>query len=487
MLKHPYKTLLVFIYFLFIFSACKKDPVTIDGNNTPPKGKIAVDIGNSTIPYIIVDTKNKPINFEPKIPAVFEIYEKGTETKVYNAGIEYRGKTSFKSSDKKPFGFEIWDASGKEINAPILGMPEESDWILNNHVVSLKDRYIWDRTLMYNFIGYELSRSIGVYASRSKFVELQINGDYLGVYVLMERLKRDKNRININDLKATSANITGGYILKIDKTSAPPDAVGKPLSYFLTNWADDARYTAQNSFRSRLDINGKIINFAPYGPPYHPNLYLETYFNYEYPKAEDITPAQKDYIQKYIDQFETALVKDDFSKNQRSYEQYIELASFVDYFILNELFRNVDAYRLSTYLQKDKDSKLKMGPIWDLNIGFDEGGRIPMNEWVINYNKVVQSDPWMMPFWWPKLLEDPVFRAAVKARWNVVRSKEFSTATMHALVDKTATYLKDNGAVNRNYKKWDVGIGVNYDSSVNNLKNFLRDRAAWMDSMISRF
>lgn len=487
MQKLPYQSLLFLLIFYLSITGCKKDPIDIDGNNTPPKGKIAVDIGSSTIPYIIVDTKNKAVNYEPKIPVVMEIYEKGTETKVYNAGIEYRGKTSFRASDKKPFGFEIWDESGKEKSVSVLGMPEESDWILNNHVVGLKDKYIWDRTLMYNFIGYELSRSAGVYASRSKFVELQINSDYLGVYVLMERLKRDKNRININSLTPTSANITGGYILKIDKMSAPPDAVGKPLSYFQNNWADDARYTAQNSFRSRYDINGKLITFAPFGPPYHPNLYLETYFNYEYPKPEEITNAQKEYIQKYIDQFETALVTDDFSKNQRTYEQYIDINSFVDYFILNELFRNVDAYRLSTFLHKDRDSKLKMGPIWDLNIGFDEGGRIPMNEWVINYNKVVQSDPWMMPFWWPKLLEDPVFRSAVKTRWTTLRSKEFSTSTMHALVDKTAAYLKDNGAVIRNYKKWDVGIGVNYDASVNNLKNFLRDRASWMDGMISRF
>ncbi len=478
---------LAFICFILLIFSCKKDSNNVDPDNNPPVGKFAEDIGTSSIPYIIIDTKGISINYEPKSKATLEIFEKGKANQKYNIGIEYRGKTSFRISDKKPFGFEIWDNSGQDINASLFGMPEESDWILNNHVVNLRERYIWDRTLMFNFIGYEISRSIGVYAARCKFVELQIDNNYQGVYVFMERLKRDKNRINIKSLDKASTDITGGYIIKIDKMSAPPEAVGKPLSYFIDNWADDARYTSQNSFRSRYDINGNTLSSPPFGPPYHANKYLETYFNYDYPKPEDITPQQKSYIQNYIDQFETALINDDVEKGKRTYQNFIETSSFVDYFLLNELFRNVDAFRLSTFITKDQGGKLKMGPIWDLNIGFDEGGRIPMNDWIINYNKYVQRDAWMMPFWWNKLLKDPVFKAEIKVRWTTLRSRELSTGTMHKLVDDNANYLKSNGAVTRNYKKWDVGIGVNYDVSVNNLKNFLRDRAAWMDAQIASF
>jgi hypothetical protein len=475
---------LVPLFSLLLFS-CKKDPIDTDGSNTP--GTFSVDIGNSTIPYITIDTRGSSIQYEPKIKASMEIFERGLGTKKYNIGIEYRGKTSFRLSDKKPYGIEIWDGSGNDIKESIFGFPEESDWILNNHVVNLRDKYIWDRSLMYNFIGYELARSIGVYASRTKFVEVQINKEYQGLYVFMERLKRDENRINIKSLNQSSTNNTGGYIIKIDKMSAPPDAIGKPLSYFINNWDDDARYTPQNSFRSRYDINGNVLNTTPFGPPYHSNLYKETYFNYDYPKPEDITQAQKTYIQSYVDQFETALATDDVEKGQRTYADFIEINSFVDYFLLNELYRNIDAFRLSTFITKDRDGKLSMGPIWDLNIGFDEGDRIPMNDWIVNYNKHVTQDAWMMPFWWNKLLKDPVFRNAVKARWTTLRNQELSTPVMHELVDKTAKYLKDNGAVSRNYKKWDVGIGVNFDNSVANLKNFLRDRALWMDGMIGSF
>nr|HMP32425.1 CotH kinase family protein [Saprospiraceae bacterium] len=381
--------LLVVLTFVFILTNCKKEPLDIDGDNTSNPGRLSVDIGNSVIPYLVIDTKNTAINYEPKSAAVLEIHEKGTEIKKYNIGIEYRGKTSFRISDKKPYGIEIWDEAGNDIKASMLGFPEEADWILNNHVVNLKEKYIWDRSLMYNYIGYELARSAGIYASRSKFVELQINKEYLGVYVFMERLKRDKNRIDIKSLNQTSTNITGGYIIKIDKMSSPPSAVGKPLSYFLTNWDDDARYTSENSFRSRYDINGQLLTNTPFGPPYHANLFKETYFNYEYPKPENITAQQKSYIQNYVDQFETALASDDVANGQRTYANFIDINSFVDYFLLNELYRNVDAFRLSTFITKDRDEKLKMGPIWDLNIGFDEGGRIPMNDWIVNYNKHV--------------------------------------------------------------------------------------------------
>jgi len=156
----------------------------------------------------------------------------------------------------------------------------------------------------------------------------------------------------------------------------------------------------------------------------------------------------------------------------------------VDFFILTELCRNVDAYRISTFLQKDRDGKLAMGPIWDMNIGFDEGGRIPMNDWVANYNTYVDKDPWMVPFWWPRLLEDPVFRQAVKVRWQSLRGNELSTGAMQQVVDDAVQVLNKNGAVARNYKLWDQGLGVNHDQAVQNLKAYLTARASWMDGKI---
>jgi hypothetical protein len=159
----------------------------------------------------------------------------------------------------------------------------------------------------------------------------------------------------------------------------------------------------------------------------------------------------------------------------------------VDYFLLNEIVRNVDGYRLSTYLQKDRGGKLAMGPVWDLNIGYDTGDRVPIDGWVINYNDYVDSDAWMMPFWWPRLLEDQVFRTAVKDRWNELRGNTLSTSRLQSLVDQNATYLSDNGAVDRNYTVWTLPTPVNYAASIESLKAYLENRTLWMDQEIQSF
>lgn len=482
------KLISVGLILLFLLNACKKeDPGQISSGG---ENLFEVEIGDSEIPYLIVDTKGAEIQNEPKIPAELKIFIDKQEVLKTNIGIEYRGSTSFRLSDKKSFGIETWDAEGEDAEVALLDFPEEEDWILNGHIVNFDDQFIIDRTLMYHYFGYQLSRNIGRYASRSKFVELEVNGDYKGVYVFMEKLKRDGNRIDVAKLKPSdvdAASITGGYILKIDKTAGGDLGIIQPLEYYYDNWQDDATYTPEISFRSKYDINGKIINFEAFDPPYHSNQYLETYFLYEYPKAEDITDAQKAYIQDYIHQFETALLTDDFSSDLRTYTDYIDVNSFVDYFILNELCRNVDAYRISTYLHKDRGGKLNMGPIWDLNIGYDTGDRIPWDDWVINYNQFVDKDSWMTPFWWLRLMEDPVFRQAVKTRWTSLRTGAMSAASLLRLVDETAAYLQKNGAIERNYTRWDIGKPVDYGEAVQSLKSFLEFRAQWMDGEISSF
>ncbi|MEQ8475715.1 MAG: CotH kinase family protein [Fulvivirga sp.] len=485
-----FRYILSALLFTTILIACKDDLEDGSNNNNPDEGEFSVDIGDSEIPFITVDTRGVSIENEPKIIADMTIFEKKVATNVSTIGIEYRGSTSFRLSDKKSFGLESWDAEGNDIKASYFGLPEEEDWILMGHVVNETEGYMFDQTLMYHYLGYEISRNIGKYASRTKFVELELNGEYQGVYIFMEKLKRDDNRIDLSKLEPSEIdeeNITGGYILKIDKTSGGDLNLNQPLEYYYTNWDDDARYSENLGFRSNYDINGNIIDFPAFGEPYHENQYLETYFLYEYPAADEIADEQKAYIQNYIDEFETALLTDNFAADERSYAEYIDIGSFVDYFIINELCRNVDAFRLSTYLTKDKGEKLNMGPVWDMNIGFDNGDRVPIDNWVINYNQYVDKDTWMMPFWWPRLLEDAQFRAAIKSRWNSLRTNELSTAKLHLMVNEISSYLIKHGAIERNYNRWTIGVPVDYLGSIESLKDFLQTRAEWMDSEISNF
>jgi hypothetical protein len=477
-MKHVFRL----IFFLFILS-CKKGNIDPE---TESAGKFAVEIGNSEIPYIQIKTTSQILN-EPKVPAEMNIYIDKVNVLRTLIGIEYRGSTSFRISDKKSYGIETRDSNGKGIDLEVAGFPAESDWILTGDVFRASDHNIFDPTLMHHYVGYELFRRMGNYASRSKFAELEVNGVYLGVYVLMEKLKRGPDRINIMKLAPAdidTATITGGYILKIDKT-AGSDVIGyHPLEYYLNNWDDDLRYTEHNSFRSKYDIFSQLMTISPYGPTN--NKYLETYFLYEYPDADGINTAQKTYIQNYMNGFETSLLTDDFSSDKRTYTKYIDRKSFIDYFILNEVCGNIDAYRLSTFMYKNRGEKLKMGPVWDLNIGYNLQDRVPFNDWIINYNTYVTADAWMLPFWWKRLMEDPQFRSELKIRWTELRTNVLNTENVLGLTNATAEYLIKNNAISRNFAKW-TGIPVNYSGSVNEMNTWIRSRLEWMDSKIQSF
>lgn len=475
-------SLFLIMSFVFLFTRCSKDAATNPSLSSPPE----VDTG--ALPYIRITT-DVFIENEPKVAGDIAIFENQRLSFSFPIGIEYRGSTSFRLSDKKSYGFETWDENDQDVNVSILGFPEEEDWILTGHVFRSSSNTIFDPSLMHHYIGYEMYRSMGRYASRSKFVELEVNQDYVGTYVFMEKLKRDNDRIDIAKMTPTDnemPNVSGGYILKIDKTSGGDVAPNEPLAYYYDNWADDARYSEAISFRSNYDINGNPLNTPPFNSPYHSEQFLETYFLYEYPKSDEISSAQKQYIQNYIHDFETALLQDDFSTDQRTYTEYIDLDSFVDFFIINEITGNVDGYRISTYLHKDRDTKLKMGPIWDLNIGYNRQNRVPFTDWIANYNNHVDRDAWMVPFWWPRLLEDPVFQQRLKQRWQELRSNQLSTSTVLGLVQSTSNYLVENGAIERNYERWS-GVAVDYTQALEELKNYLDNRLTWMDEQINAF
>lgn len=464
---------------LLLIASCSKETPDVPDNTTPP----SLDTGD--LPYVRVNTI-VPIENEPKISGSMAIFENQELVFSSPIGIEYRGSTSFRLSSKRSYGIETWDENGNDVNRSVFGFPEEEDWILNGHVFNGDNNTIFDPTLMHHYLGYSLYGAMERYASRTKFVELEVNDDYKGVYVFMEKLKRDSERIAIDKMSPNDTSgeaLTGGYILKIDKTAGGDVAGEQPLSYFLTNWEDDARYSEEISFRSQYDIYGQMLSNEPFGPPYHSAQYLETYFLYEYPKANDITTQQKEYIQNYIHDFETALLSDDFSTSSRSYTEFIDLDSFVDFFIINEITGNVDGYRLSTFMHKPRGGKLTMGPIWDLNIGYNRQGRVPFDDWIINYNNHVAQDAWMVPFWWPRLLEDPIFRQRLQQRWQFLRGQALATSSVIGLVDQTANFLIDNGAIERNYARW-TGIEVNYNEAVDLLKEYLRNRLAWMDQTI---
>ncbi len=454
--------------FVALVTYCDKD------NPDLPDPEQPVNWGEA-IPFVVVETGSGTIVDEPKIPAKMDIIQKG-DTSHFSIGIEYRGSTS-QSFDKKSYGIELWDSEGNDISLSVLGLPEEEDWILYGPYS--------DKTFFRNVITYDLARGLGHYSSRTRFIELQINGDYLGVYVFMEKLKRDKNRIDINKLKDdenSGEDLTGGYILKIDKSTGDSD---------LTGWEGNYDYNSTNSFRSRYDTDGNLLPYAAYGTKQS----QETYFLYEYPDADDITPEQKDYIQSYMDTVEMSILGD----AGLAYEDYLDLSSFVDYFLLNELSHNPDAYRLSTFIYKDKGGKLVAGPVWDYNIAWgndSDSYRSSYDTWIYRYNDYLSGDLWLVPFWWEVLVEDDAFRSLVKARWEDLRANDWSDSTLENMINQYYDELVKAEVVDRNYDRWRVlgvqlpfngFVGQTYDEEIDFLKSWITKRTAWMDSQIGTF
>ena len=449
------KIILMFLGSIILAIATRCIADTIRQPNQPPKisNLDRTEAFTSNLPIAIIDTSGVWIRDEPKIPASMKIiYDESGGRNTLNSqhidfegkiGIELRGKTSL-GFPKKQYGVEIQDDEGNDKDASLLQLPAESDWVLNGPY--------WDKTLMRNYLAYEFSNRIGRYASRTKFVEVFLNerGDatigakhYVGVYLLIEKIKRGKDRVDIKSLKP--ANITGGYILKIDKAD-------RYETYFFTRSA---------------------------------RLF------YVYPKGYEMSAAQKAWIQNYMSEFEAALAGKDFKDPERGYAKYIDTDAFIDHFIINELFRNIDGFRNSTYMYKDRDGKLTMGPIWDFNLSmgnasFNEGWKT--DGWLIYTNPV--------PFWWDRLLQDKNFTQKLAKRWQALRKDVLATSKLLDAIDEAAEYLSE--AQQRDYQRWfshghnafgnrlltNRGLPV-YEQEIQQIKRWLQDRLKWMDTHIA--
>lgn len=462
-------SILFIIWIIFGFGTSCKNNGTTNTNPSP------VEPVTSQVPYIIIDTNESQIPDEPKIKATMKILIDNDQIFESNIGIEIRGSSSRRLFEKKSYGFETWDSDGDDLDVTINGLPQEEDWILYGPYS--------DKTFFRNKLAYDLARKIGEYSSRGFFAELEINENYLGLYILMEKIKRDEVRLNISNLQPDEnegADLTGGYILKIDKTSGDSDN---------EDWGGMEEYNEFLGFRSNYSAYGEELMY----PPYDSKRGEETYYLYEEPDANEITSQQKLYVQQYIDRFESAILGKDFNT---VYSEYININSFVDHFLLNELAANPDAYRLSTYLHKDKEGKLNMGPIWDFNIGFGNDWRSSKEGWIYLFNERHSEDLWLVPFYWKIFLEDSTFRLAVKTRWSELKNSFFNEDYIHGMIDTYIEELEAGDAIHRNYEKWDVlgeelifnsFVGVTYEDEINYLKQWISDRILWMDTQFQDY
>ncbi|MCK4465667.1 MAG: CotH kinase family protein, partial [Bacteroidales bacterium] len=408
----------------------------------------SLEFTSSDLPIVVINTHGQDIVDEIRIVADMGIIDNGKGQRNYitdpfndyngRIAIELRGSATL-YYPKKQYRFETQDSLGNNLNVSLLGLPPENDWIFYGPYD--------DQSLIRNVLAYKLSNDIGRYASRTRFFELVLNGDYRGLYVLMEKIKRDKNRVDIlrmDPSDTTGDTLTGGYIIKIDKVSGENVGI----------W--------QSS--------------------------MGTLYQYHYPKADVIVREQRDYIKNFMDEFEWVMGGADYADPVNGYFKYIDLDSFVDHFIINEVCKNVDAYRISAFLYKDRDSnagKLVAGPIWDFNLSF---GKAWFQEdlfliagWQVDYNSHRPWDSFKVPFWWEKLSRDSTFVDRLQTRWNELKNGILQKENMHHIIDSLIGSLSE--ARLRNFERWPESAGDHsYTDEIYMMKQWIDLRMAWIDA-----
>jgi hypothetical protein len=421
----------------------------------------------SNLPIIIINTYGVEIPDEPKITGQMSIIDNGPGNlnnqfdppNDYDGfiGIEVRGQST-QMFPKKSYALETRDDQGENLNVSLLGMPEENDWILYGPYT--------DKSMLRNFITFYMGSKLDPYCTRMRYCEVIVNYDYQGVYILMEKIKKDENRVNIATLNPEDISgdeLTGGYIVKVDK-------IDPGFVYGVDGW---------KSYPS---------------PPY-PNA-MNITFQYYYPEVEDLVPQQADYIKSYITLAENSLTGSNFTDPENGYNKYFNIGSFVDQMILCEISKDVDKYRYSTYFYKEKDSdggKLFAGPAWDFNLGYSNVDYWPPgNNYAGWFYNLVEPNDWGIMFWWKRLMEDAYFRNLLKTRWHYLRQNELSSYNLGFTIDSVLTYIDE--AQQRNYDRWPIlgqyvwpnydWQGNDYDDEVEFFETWFYNRISWIDTNI---
>jgi hypothetical protein len=349
--------------------------------------------------------------------------------------VEIRGEITSMLS-KKCFGIETRDESDNDTSVSLLGMPRENDWILYGPVL--------DKSLIRNELGMILGRKSGHYEPRTRYCELVMNGEFLGLYIMIEKIKRDKNRVDVSKLSPSDnsgLSLTGGYVVKYDKWS-------------------------------------------------------ERVLQYIYPKKEDITPAQEKYITDFFKNFYSVLNRPEFADKLTGYRKYIDEQSLIDYVIANEVLKNCDSYKYSTYFYKDRDDidgRIKFGPLWDNDLAFGNG--IWQNGYLIEGWQFAEPTNTSLEI--TKLFADTSLVNQFKERWGTLRNGFLSTDSMIYFIDSLANYIE--APRQRNYEVWPLfdkdiwntwsAPGFNlfptYEAEIMNLKSWLEQRLSWIDENIA--
>lgn len=443
----------------------KIDINTIDASTYQ---KYTVDVSNFTthLPLISIETNGQKIPGEARDGSTVEVKvttfnnndgknslssNKETEGK---ARIRYRGNSSMQF-DKKGYLMKLIDENGEDREEKIFGMDLHDEWALHGPFL--------DKTLIRNYMWYNIYSQIDGNAPKVRFCEMILDGKYMGLYLMVETVARSEyGRVQISkyDEKKTASS----YLVQLDRELEEDD--NKHLENF-------SKYTRKMEDTEIRDDGSELV--------IHHGQDLEI----KYPPEDIITEDTIKYITEDISEFEKALYSYDYNKKKDGYKSYINFDSFVNYFIINEFTLNNDAGYRSTYLYKDARGKLTLY-LWDMNNTFDNF----FKEILVNQDFTLKNR-----VWYNMILKDEKFVNEVINRYNELRKTYLNEEYLLNYIDDTIEYL--GPAIERNYTVWgysfikENGLLIpternltSYKEAIEQYKNAIHERGTWLDKNI---
>ena len=414
-------------------------------------------VENTTLPVVVINTSGREIHADGKIDATMAVYNDSTDGNsisdtpevLTDITIKIRGQSSA-TFPKKQYGIELKDAAGGDRNFPIMGMSDEEDWILNGSYA--------DKSLMRNYIAYYFGRQSCEWAPNAKFCEVYINDsndpnnpyNYMGVYLMIEKIKIDKERLDLDKLDPSITGgdeITGGYVVAKDKI--------KSGEQFIRTQQGD--------------------------------------FSFVSPQHENLNREQIEYISDYMNDFVNALFGNDYKDAYKGYAAYLDLESYATVLAINEFCKSIDGMNISLYYYKPRGEKLHAGPVWDFDLSMGN----------VDYRTGTDPEGWYcvsLDVFPRRMLGDNDFVVMFRNKWKELRSNVFTDENIDAIIDGALEQLTTSGALERSLNRWpgqwngmfvwpnpsfgDERYKATYEAEVENLRQFLHTRAAWLDKNI---
>ena len=436
----------------------------------------------STLPVVYINTENGQAITSKEKYIDAEMIVQGNETynskttKLYSGATEIRGRgNSTWSQPKKPYRLKL------DKKTDLLGMGKSKHWVLLANYL--------DESLLRNTLAYNLSGAMGMEQMATVFVDVVLNGDFVGNYQLCENIRVDPTRVDIFDWESFAEDSAA---VIAEENGMDEDTTDDLTDYMAENmgWITSGTFT----------FGGVTYTIADYPDIEIPDitggylLELDEYYDeiskfktdssqpimFKNPEYVNTNKDMIGYVQEYVQAFEDAVQSDSYTAYYEGetlhYSELYDFDALVDYWLINEIFFNEELNKKSTYMYKDIDGLMKMGPIWDMDWSSGgEGQTYISNEWATkHYSTNAQANSW-----YKYLIQDPYFFMKAQERYWEIRNNQ--VVDMMAELDSNEELLKESAKGNG--ERW--GYKYDYSKYVDTLRNWLNTHLSWMDEQMA--